>query len=146
MSTRFATGSLNGLLFTHTGAEGGDPLKCLVKGEPRFASTLAANSVLAADASVHTQAIDRGVRGNEFDLNFPYIPETLLALIMVEINVALVADATVRIVIDSQVDFDVEAQIVFQDGAPYTYEARSGGVAQNVTFRFIATGPGEEDE
>ncbi len=142
MSSRFASGRLNTVYFTNTGALGVVPVKCLVRGESRFASTVATNSVVAADATVHTQAVARGVSGQPFDLNFPYIYESVLALLMAQINAALASDSDVRIVIDSLNDFDVMATLIFQDGEPYTFESRSGGVVQNCTFRFMATGPG----
>lgn len=142
MSNRFAIVRINDLYMTHNGESGGDPMRCRVPGEPRFATTIGSNSVVAASPAVHTQNIARGVYGVEFDLVFEAVPETMLALIVAELNESLEEDGTVRVIVESLVDFDVQAQLIPQDGAPYTFESRSGGQARGVTIKFWATGPG----
>lgn len=143
MSTRFANSVKIGTVYlTSDGTAGGTPLKALVPGESRFASAYAANSVHAADGTPHTQIINRGVKGVAFDVRAEYCPESLIALVVSQLNTALAAGTTVRVIVDSQTDFDVMAVPVLQDGALYTFESRSGGIARGVLFKFLSVSAG----
>jgi len=142
MSTRFASGRLNSVYFTSTGAISGAPCKVAVQGESAFASAYASNNVHAADGTPHTQTIDRGVKGIEFTLVFAFISEAVLALLVAQMNAALLALSTVRVVVDSLTDFDVMASPISQGGALYTFEGRSGGIAKNVQIKFVSVGVG----
>ncbi|MBA3716264.1 MAG: hypothetical protein H0W76_28055 [Pyrinomonadaceae bacterium] len=143
MSTRHASSVKVGTVYlTHDGTISGVPCKVHVPGEARFASVYAANTVLAADATPHVQTIDRSVRGVEFDLNILFCPETLLALLIAQLNAAYAALSTVRVIVNSLTDFDVQAFPLPQDGALYTFGERSGGITKNVVMKFISSGVG----
>lgn len=143
MSTRYASSVRIGTVYlTSDGTVSGTPLRAHVPGEQGFASSYAGSSVHAADGTPHTQLINRGVKGIEFEVLAEFCPETLITLVLAQLNAALAAASAVRVIVDSQTDFDVMAVPVFQDGALYTFASRSGGIARNVRFKFLSTAPG----
>ena len=140
--SRTAQVKIGSVHLTHDGTSGGRPCKVTVEQESAFASALAGNTVVAADATPHTQLISRGVKGIEFGVLIEYCPESLLSSILGQLTTALAGTGTVRVTCDSLTDFDVLAAPQFQDGALFTFESRSGGYAKGVRLRFISTAAG----
>lgn len=141
MSSRSAEVKIGSLHLTHDGTSTGRPCKVVVLNEAAFASSFATTSEPALDFTVHTQAINRGVRGIVFFVRVEYINESVLASIITQLSTALSSGGGVRVVVTSLTSFDVMAMpVTTDDGALYTFESRSGGFAKNVQFRFISTG------
>lgn len=143
-SDRHARVKIGDLWLTSDGTAEGVPCRVRVENEAAFASALAANTVLAADATPHTQVFDRALRGIPFTVVVEFCPETLLDAIVAVLNAALAALSGVRVQCDSLNSFDVSAAIQTQGGALYTWESRSGGIVKGVRFKFISEGAWNE--
>lgn len=139
-SDRFAQGHIGSLYFTSDGLVTGSPCKLTVEGEEQFASDYAAQNIVAADSTVHSQIINTGAKGREFALRFEYVPEAVMTSLTAILNTALSSGTPFTLVIDSFIDFTVDAMPVLQGGALFTYEKRSGGILQNARVSLIAVG------
>lgn len=138
---RYARVQIGALYLTSDGTQFGAPCRCRVENEAAFASSLSASTVLAVDATPHTQVFDRGVRGIELTVVIEYCPETLLASLVSLLNNALQNLSTVRVTVQSLSDFDVQAVVQSQpDGSLYAWESRSGGIVKGVSIKFISAG------
>lgn len=143
MSSRNAKVKIGATWLTHDGSAGGRLCKATVLNESAFASAYTATSEQALNFTVHTQVVNRGVKGIEFAVRAEYLAEDLLAAIITQLSTAFSSGASVRVVVDSLTDFDVMAMpVTGEGGALYTFESRSGGFAKNVQFKFISTGAG----
>jgi hypothetical protein len=143
MADRYAKVKIGSKWLTSDGAESSPESRCEVTNESAFASAYTASSEQALDFTVHSQIVNRGVRGIPFTVRAPYASEAVLAAIVADLTSALGSLASVRVISQSLNPFDVQAMPVPTDGgALYSFESRSGGIARGVTFSFISTGAG----
>jgi hypothetical protein len=142
MSDRYATGQLDDLFLTSDGTAEGIPCRVRVENQELFASSFVTSPSTALDFTVHTQVGEPGVKSREFFLVLEFCPETLLASIETLLNEAIADSTSVRVLVSHLKTFDVQAVPLAQDRKLYTFESRSGGIAKNVRFRFIAIGAG----
>lgn len=142
MSDRFATGQIGAAHLTSDGTAEGIPARARIEQQEAFASSRVVATRTALDFTVHAQIADRGVRSNEFFVVLEFCPETLLDAILVILEAALAAPATVRVQIDHLETIDVQAIPLMQERRLYTFESRSGGIARNVRFKFISVSAG----
>jgi hypothetical protein len=145
MPERYAKVKIGGTWLTADGTESAPAARCVVRNESAFASLNIASSEQALDFTVHTQVAARGLSGIPFAVTAPYLGEAQIAAIVAELDGALSSLSDVRVISDGQVPFDVLAvPVPTGEGALYTFESRSGGIARGVTFQFISTGAGGE--
>lgn len=143
MAQRYAKVKIGATWLTADGTESAPAARCQVRNESAFASQFVASSEQALDFTVHTQVARRALAGIPFGVTAPYLGETQIAAIAAELDAALSSLSDVRVISDGQVLFDVQATpVTTGEGALYTFESRSGGIARGVTFSFISTGPG----
>ncbi len=142
MSTRYAKVRIGDLHLTADGTEAGQPCRVRVENESAFASPYAVAHAQSLSFDVHTQRVERGVKGIEFVVVVEQCPEARLDAIAELLNDTLGDGETVRVVAESLTDFDVQALPVMQGDQLFTFESRSGGIARNVRLGFISTGEG----
>lgn len=145
MPQRYAKVKIGSTWLTADGTESAPDARCVVRNESAFASLNVTASEQALDFTVHTQVAARGLSGIPFTVTAPYLGEAQIAAIAAELDAALLALSGVRVISDGQVPFDVQAvPVTTSEGALYTFETRSGGIAKGVSFNFISTGAGGE--
>lgn len=139
MSDRYARVQIGGLYLTSDGTGAGTPCRARVEGESAFASPFAVTTTTALDFTPHTQIVNRGARGVPFVVVLDYCAETVLSSLLATLNAALSSRSAVRVRVTSLTNFDVEAVPQPQpDGALFSFESRSGGIAKGVRIGFTS--------
>ncbi len=105
--------------------------------------TVVASSVVALDATVHTQWTERGAAGVRFGVQVAQLHVSLLDAIVAALESAVKNGESIPVTGSDAEGIDdvaVRATVEYQNGKPYTRGQFSGHYVRDITFRFISIG------
>ena len=142
MSTRWASGSVAGVALQDAG--GRDCRVDVLDGET-LKGIYIGDSVLALDLSVHTQIINRGVKGAHFGIHVAQIPIDKVDDIIAAMETAIGAGNSFTVTLADEAGIDDFTVLCVPDyaalgGRPYQRGGMAAGYVKEAIFRFISTG------